>query len=271
MVGAGSSPDVAVIDSGCAGGACAASTGLAARNQTWVENRLTDMGGLQPRHPGGFCWARTTYLSVVPAVLLAALVGCGAPAAAPPVTSPASTSSVTAPSDVLVPAPSTGPVPAACTTPTSLIAPVVYMHTSGPVSAGQSPPPDPLDTQTLYIGGGRPGAGLLCHGSTKSGPPALSATAATTGVVPYLAEDGNGFWGAVGPGTTKVELAVSGYQGTYTFTVDDPDVSLELRDLGDGWHAFNTATGFSPPNPVATATAYDAAGHALGSRTINAS
>lgn len=184
-------------------------------------------------------------------------------------TSPMVSPSVVAPSDLIVPPPATGPAPAACATPTSLIARVVYLHTSRTFSAGETPPPDPLDTQTLYVGGSPPGVGLLCHGSTTAGPPALSATAPAAGAVPYLAEDGNGFWGAVGPGVTAVELTVSGYQNGYTFTVGDPDVTLDLRDLGNGWHAFNTENGFSPPRPQATATAYDASGRVLGSRTIN--
>lgn len=262
-----------VIDSGSAGHVFNAATGSAACNPTWAQYRPNGMRDAQRPHPLGLRRTSTTGVIVVIAVLLfSVLAGCGAPTAAgtaPSATSSASSSSVTAPSDVLVPAPSTGPAPADCATRTSLIAPVLYMHTSGTVPAGQSPRPDPLDTQTLYIGGGPPGVGVLCHGSTTSGPPALSATARAAGAVPYLAEDGNGLWGAVGPGTTKLELTVSGYQDGYTFSIGDPDVTLELRDLGDGWHAFNTATGFSPPKPLATATAYDAAGHALGSRTIN--
>lgn len=177
-------------------------------------------------------------------------------------------SSTVVPSDTVELAASDGRVVAACATPTSRLAPVIYLHTRPTYPVGETPPPDPLDTQTLYIGGGEPGVGLLCHGSTTSGPPALSATPPAAGAVPYLAEDGNGVWGAVGPGVTTVELVVSGYQESYSFTVDNPDITLELRDLGAGWHAFNTDVGFSPPKPSATAIAYDASGRVLGRRVI---
>ena len=86
--------------------------------------------------------------------------------------------------------------------------------------------------------------------------------------MPYLAEDDNGVWGAVGPGIT-VEPAVSGYQDGFSFTIDNPDITSQLHDLGNGWHAFNTDVGFSPPHPSATATAYDASGHTAGNRTLD--
>ena len=76
---------------------------------------------------------------------------------------------------------------------------------------------------------------------------------------------------SVGPGTTKLVLTVAGYQGAFTFTVGDPDQTLELRDLGDGWHAFNTETGFGSEKLTATATAYDADGRAMGSRNLTGS
>lgn len=157
----------------------------------------------------------------------------------------------------------------ACGTVVSHVAPAVYLHSSLTYPPGVTPPPDPLDTQTFYIGGQSPGLGMLCHGSTRSGPPALSATAPVAGAVPYLAEDQNGFWGAVGPGVTRLDLTIAGDPNGFSFTVGNPDVTLQLRDLGDGWHAFNTDTGISPAGQPTTATAYDATGQILGNRTIN--
>lgn len=186
----------------------------------------------RPLHVGGRSGPPMIALSVI---LIAALTAIGVAIfhgrdRAAPAASSGSSVAIT-PAYAGKPAPTTR-----CAVPASR---VVAMHFA---SSGNNA----LQPESLYFADGAPGSSaVLCRGTTAEGPPAAVAIGGVPGPLSYLhveSEAGGAFmlWGAVSPKVARVSVSTADGVPIESFGTGNDGGSFD--SLGNGWHAFNTAT-----------------------------
>ena len=124
--------------------------------------------------------------------------------------------------------------------------------------------PITVPARSMYISGKDIGAGTLCVSApawTAPVTPIVAASSAASGVITYLGFYQSQIFGAVRPEVRSVRVTTGNL--TQDFTVVGLQ-STALRDLGSGWHAFNSPIGNgNGPSTEVLVRAFDGNGHLL--------